>query len=399
MKAWWKKITAEPGALVPHRLQRRAMSLMAVLVLLSFLATNAQSILWLQSSWLVSTILPAVVVDLTNTERAKESLVPLRRSLVLDEAARLKAEHMAQNEYFAHYSPTGVSPWYWFAQVDYNFVHAGENLAIHFSDTGELVDAWMNSPTHRDNIMKAQYREIGVGTAEGTYDGYPTVYVVQLFGTPAATPTVSGVTETTRPPVVPPAVGTPSTPPVTAVITPPAEVVAPAVVEEAPVGTVPAPTAPVPVAPEPPTVTVTESDVAVEAESVTITETVEITPAPPVPVPETVVELAATEQGVTLLSDHLSTSTGGVPATMVEDGGRAGNTIPVALRIATQPQTVLQFFFTVLAFCVTGLLAASVLVEMRRRDMVQIAYSVGLLVLMAVLWSAHVFLTAGAVVV
>lgn len=387
MKSWWQKVT-QAGHLVPHRLQRRAMSLMAVLVLLTFVASNVQSLVWLSSDWMVSTILPAVVVDLTNTERSKQSLTTLRRNAVLDEAARLKAQHMAQNEYFAHYSPTGVSPWYWFAQVNYSFVHAGENLAIHFSDTGELVDAWMNSPTHRDNIMNGNYREIGVGTAEGMYDGYPTVYVVQLFGTPAAAPAVSGATETTppRPATPPPApVATPAP-----VLEPEPEpgLVEPVVIAQAPVPE-----------PERPTVVVVEDEAAIEAESVSITETVEITPAPPVAVPETIIELSATEQGVTFLSDHLSTSTGGVPAMLREDDGNAGHTTPVVLRVATQPQTVLQFFYTVLAFCITALLAASVLVEMRRRDIVQIAYSVGLLVLMAVLWSAHLYLTAGAVVV
>jgi hypothetical protein len=382
MKSWWQHVM-QAGHLVPHRLQRRAMSMMAVLVLLTFVATNVQSLIWLSSDWMVSTILPAVVVDLTNTERSKQSLTTLRRSAVLDEAAQLKAEHMAQNQYFAHYSPSGVSPWHWFAQVDYSFVHAGENLAIHFSDTGELVDAWMNSPTHRDNIMNGNYREIGVGTAEGMYDGYPTVYVVQLFGTPSAAPAVSGATETTPPPP------RPTTPPPAPVI----EEVEPVEVEPVIVAVAPV------TEPERPTVVVMEDETEVEAESVSIVETVEIIPAPPVPVPETMIELAASEQGVTLLSDHLSTSTGGVPATLNEIDASAGHTTPVVLRVATQPQTVLQFFYTVLAFCITALLAASVLVEMRRRDMVQIAYSVGLLVLMAVLWSAHLYLTAGAVVV
>jgi hypothetical protein len=54
----------------------------------------------------------------------------------------------------------------------------------------EVVEAWMNSPAHRENIVSGKYTEIGVGTAKGTYDGYETVYVVQLFGTPAVQPSV-----------------------------------------------------------------------------------------------------------------------------------------------------------------------------------------------------------------
>jgi Cysteine-rich secretory protein family len=176
---------------IPVLLQRGAMVGMLILAVVTFTFTNVYSLLWQQSSWLVGAVLPAVVINLTNTEREEAVLSPLTRNTVLDEAARLKAEHMAKYGYFAHYSPDGVSPWYWFNEVGYNFVHAGENLAVHFTDSDAVVEAWMLSPTHRANIVNNNYREIGVGTARGTYQGFPTVFVVQLFGTPAvATPAV-----------------------------------------------------------------------------------------------------------------------------------------------------------------------------------------------------------------
>ncbi len=170
----------------PHLLQKAAMLLMCGLILLSFVAVNVQTILWLSSEWLVGTVLPAVVVDETNAKRAGLSETPLRRNALLDEAARLKAEDMAAREYFSHYSPSGVSPWHWFEVVEYQYAHAGENLAVHFTDSVAVVEAWMNSPTHRANIVNGVYTEIGVGTAMGTYQGFDTVFVVQLFGTPAA---------------------------------------------------------------------------------------------------------------------------------------------------------------------------------------------------------------------
>ncbi len=114
---------------------------MLCLVVLSFTATNILSLVWMGSQWMVSTVLPAVIVELTNQEREQGSLAELRRNPLLDEAARMKAEHMAQNQYFAHYSPDGVSPWFWFGRAQYNFVHAGENLAIHFTDSEEVVNA------------------------------------------------------------------------------------------------------------------------------------------------------------------------------------------------------------------------------------------------------------------
>lgn len=170
----------------PHLLQKVAIFSMFLLVFLSFAAVNLQSLLWQSSSWLVGTVLPAVIVDLTNEQRGGLSEAPLIRSAVLDEAAQLKAEHMAKNGYFAHYSPDGTSPWYWFDQVSYTYAHAGENLAIHFNDSNAVVEAWMKSPLHRDNIVSHNYTEIGVGTAKGMFEGKETVFVVQLFGTPAS---------------------------------------------------------------------------------------------------------------------------------------------------------------------------------------------------------------------
>jgi hypothetical protein len=169
----------------PHILQKVSMLMMVGLVLLSFAMTNLQALWWQSSDWLVGAVLPAVVVDLTNKERGDLYLNTLTRSQALDEAARLKAEHMAKNSYFAHYSPDGVTPWYWFEQVSYKYLHAGENLAIHFTDSKSVVDAWMNSPTHRANITNQKFTEIGVGTAKGVYEGYNAVFVVQLFGAPA----------------------------------------------------------------------------------------------------------------------------------------------------------------------------------------------------------------------
>ena len=166
---------------------------MLFLTILTFVGANFQSRLWQSSQWLVSTVLPAVVVQLTNAERADLGESTLRRNASLDEAARMKAQHMANNEYFSHYAPDGTSPWYWFDKAGYTYAHAGENLAIHFTDSDEVVEAWMNSPTHRANIAGSQYTETGVGTAKGKFDGYDTVYVVQLFGTPAAAPVVKTV--------------------------------------------------------------------------------------------------------------------------------------------------------------------------------------------------------------
>ncbi|MEX2340835.1 MAG: CAP domain-containing protein, partial [Candidatus Paceibacterota bacterium] len=101
-----RKDVADEASLKPHPLQKAAMFGMMALVLISFSLANVHSILWISSEWLVSTILPAVVTDATNKARAAEGQVPLSRNALLDEAARLKAEDMARQGYFAHWSPS-----------------------------------------------------------------------------------------------------------------------------------------------------------------------------------------------------------------------------------------------------------------------------------------------------
>lgn len=186
----------ESNDIKPNPLQKVAMLGMMALVLLSFALANLQSIIWISSDWLVSTVLPAVVTEETNKAREVQSLPPLERNAKLDVAAQLKAEHMASLGYFSHWSPDGVSPWHWFKEANYTYAHAGENLAVHFTDSTAVVDAWLNSPTHRANIMNGNYSQIGIGTAYGQYEGFDTVFVVQMFGTPAVATPVAAVAPT-----------------------------------------------------------------------------------------------------------------------------------------------------------------------------------------------------------
>ncbi len=132
-----------------------------------------------------ASVLATVLVDLTNGDRSQNSLRTLTLSPVLTAAAQGKANDMAAKSYFAHVSPEGIDPWHWFKDVGYTFAYAGENLAVDFSESGDVERAWMNSPTHRANILNPHFTEIGIAVAEGTYQGRRTVFVVQEFGTPA----------------------------------------------------------------------------------------------------------------------------------------------------------------------------------------------------------------------
>lgn len=110
-------------------------------------------------------------------------LPPLSENPVLDRAAALKAADMMQKNYFAHTSPDGTDPWHWFKVSGYNYRFAGENLAIGYVDSQEVNQAWLDSPTHRANILNRNYKEIGIAVLQGSFQGAKTTVVVQEFGT------------------------------------------------------------------------------------------------------------------------------------------------------------------------------------------------------------------------
>ena len=126
------------------------------------------------------------LVTLTNSDRLSRGDGGVTESPTLSAAAQAKANDMAVEGYFSHYSPLGVSPWYWFTEAGYHYTHAGENLAINFDSPADVESAWMASPAHRGNILKGLYTEMGIAVAHGTYQGKPATFIVELFATPAS---------------------------------------------------------------------------------------------------------------------------------------------------------------------------------------------------------------------
>lgn len=118
------------------------------------------------------------VVDLTNAERAKEGLKPLEMHSPLMEVAQAKSEDMAKNNYFSHTSPTYGSPFDQIKSAGISYRSAGENIAQGQRTPQQVVQAWMESPGHRQNIMNANYTHIGVGFVENGY--YWTQQFIQL---------------------------------------------------------------------------------------------------------------------------------------------------------------------------------------------------------------------------
>ena len=132
----------------------------------------------------LAAVVPAEIIALTNTERADNNVGNVKEDALLDSAAQAKANDMAANGYFSHVGPDGKTPWQWVSASGYQYQYAGENLAVRFINSADVVNAWMESPTHRANMVKPVYTQIGVGVAEGMYEGQPATYVVQYFGTP-----------------------------------------------------------------------------------------------------------------------------------------------------------------------------------------------------------------------
>ncbi len=176
-------IPNEKNEYKPHIMREASLAVISSLALFLFFI-GTMNVALIQNSSLLSAVISGTIVSLANENRTENKIGNLTINPILELAAQRKANDMATKGYFAHTSPDGKTPWYWFEDVGYDFVYAGENLAVNFSDSEEVDDAWMNSAGHRANILNSKFTEIGVATARGFYKGYETVFVVQMFGKP-----------------------------------------------------------------------------------------------------------------------------------------------------------------------------------------------------------------------
>src|ERR1035437_8447738 len=135
-----------------------AVAILALFVfgIITFALTNA------------SDITPDNIVKLINQERTANGLNPVKMNTELQSAAVAKSQDMIYRDYFDHYA-FGQTPWMFIIRAGYNYSVAGENLAKGFNTSEGIVNAWMNSPAHRANILNPNYKEIGVGVVKGAY--------------------------------------------------------------------------------------------------------------------------------------------------------------------------------------------------------------------------------------
>jgi len=149
--------------------------------------------LWIAGIFLLPKT-PALAAALTNetiitginNERQKVELPILKENKLLNEAAQNKAVAMFSAQAFAH-NVDGKKFSIWVKESGYSYRVVGENLAINFSDTAPLFNAWLASPTHKQNILHTDYTDIGIAVLDGLWQGEQTTIVVTEFAAPALT--------------------------------------------------------------------------------------------------------------------------------------------------------------------------------------------------------------------
>lgn len=161
-----------------EKIAQKSKKILILKVILSF------AIIFIFSATLVwaSDITADTVINLVNKARTAANVAILKNNDLLQKAAEEKAQDMIDNNYFAHISPQGKSPWDWINQSGYDYRYAGENLAINFTNAKDEQQAWMDSESHRKNILNSDYEDTGVAVKQGVIDGHETIVVVQMFG-------------------------------------------------------------------------------------------------------------------------------------------------------------------------------------------------------------------------
>lgn len=128
------------------------------------------------------------LLQATNKQRAENQSGALIINSELAAAAQAKANDMVTRNYWSHNTPDGKEPWVFINGTGYKYQKAGENLAYGFVSSGDTITGWMNSPTHRENLLDKDFTEVGFGFADGSNynnSGNETV-VVAMYGRPQA---------------------------------------------------------------------------------------------------------------------------------------------------------------------------------------------------------------------
>ncbi len=167
----------------PHILRTPALATVAATLLFTQIVLN---IMWQSPSifGMHISIASEELVELTNQVRTDKGVGELRTSPRLQRAAQAKADDMIARDYWSHYAPDGESPWSFIEHEGYHYRFAGENLAKSFQTNQGVIQGWMQSPDHRDNLLDDRFSEIGIATASGRLEGEDTTVVVAMYALP-----------------------------------------------------------------------------------------------------------------------------------------------------------------------------------------------------------------------
>jgi hypothetical protein len=171
------------------------------------------------------------ILEAINRERSIRNLLTLNPHDALSRAAQIKSDDMISRNYFSHTDPEGNYIWPTITSQGYTpYLQLGENLAIEFYNTESLVSAWMNSPTHRANIVNEGFKDQGMGLAFGNQNQAQYFSAItNTFGAlitskkttpPPPAPSPAPIAKNPPQPVAKPA-PLPTTPPPVVVVTPP----------------------------------------------------------------------------------------------------------------------------------------------------------------------------------
>ena len=177
----------------PYALGRKELSAYSAILIVIKVVVSILFIFYPNLAYL-SDVTPDKLISLTNQARQAQGLNTLVVNSKLTSAAQAKAQDMLKNDYFAHISPAGITPWKWIKDSGYNYIYAGENLAMDFVTAEAVHNAWMASPSHQANILSPNFKEIGVACVCGSLEENETCVVVQTFGSQtlqAAKPTLA----------------------------------------------------------------------------------------------------------------------------------------------------------------------------------------------------------------
>lgn len=128
----------------------------------------------------------AQLLSSTNNRRSQNNVGNLTLNSSLSAAAQAKAEDMVAKNYWSHNTPDGKEPWVFINNAGYKYLKAGENLAYGFATSDSAVTGWMNSPSHKENMLDESYVDVGFGFAnsEDYVNNGPQTVVVAMYGKP-----------------------------------------------------------------------------------------------------------------------------------------------------------------------------------------------------------------------